>query len=79
MPSAPIARPFTVEPRAATDTTVSPRIASAKYSAGLKASATVATGPETNIRISTPTMPATIEAPAERPIATLALPCCAIG
>ena len=54
-------------------------MASAKYSAGLKASAAFATGPEANIRISTPTIAATIEAPADSPMATLALPCCAIG
>ena len=78
-PSAPIASPLTVEPSAATETTVRPRMASAKYSAGLKASAAFATGPEANIRIMTPTMAAASEAPADNPIATLALPCCAMG
>ena len=72
-------KPLTVEPSAATATTVSPKIASAKYSAGLNASATLATGPEANIRIKTPTIAATIEAPADSPMATLALPRCAIG
>ena len=54
-------------------------MASAKYSAGLNASATFATGADANIRIRTPTIAATSEAPADSPMATLALPCCAIG
>ena len=79
MPSAPIAKPLMVEPSAATDTTVSPRMASAKYSAGLNASAAFATGPEANMRISTPAIAAAMDAPADNPMATLALPCCAMG
>lgn len=79
MPSAPIASPLVVEPIEATATTVSPRMASAKYSAGPTASPALATGPAANIRTSTPKMPATIEPPADRPMATMALPCCAIG
>ena len=78
-PSAPIANPLMVEPSAATETTVRPRIASAKYSAGLNARAAFATGPDANIKMRTPTMAAASEAPADNPIATLALPCCAMG
>ena len=54
-------------------------MASAKYSAGLNASAAFATGPEANIKIMTPTMAAVIDAPADSPMATLALPRCASG
>ena len=79
MPSAPIASPFNVEPSEATATTVRPSTASAKYSAGPKASAAFATGSAANISTRTPKMPATIEAPADSPMATMALPCCAIG
>ena len=54
-------------------------MASAKYSAGLNASAAFATGADANIRIRTPTIAAASEAPADNPMATLALPCWAIG
>ena len=54
-------------------------MASAKYSAGLNASAAFATGPEANIRITTPAIAAAMEAPADNPIATFALPRCAMG
>src|SRR5262249_59906135 len=63
IPSAPIANPLMVEPSAATETTVRPRMARAKYSAGLNARAAFATGPEANIRISTPAIAAATDAP----------------
>src|SRR5262249_48929521 len=46
MPSAPIANPFTVEPSAATDTTVRPKSARAKYFRRAEARRGLATGAE---------------------------------
>src|SRR5262245_23610600 len=67
IPSAPIANPLMVELSAATETTVRPRMASAKYSAGLNASAAFATGPEANIRMSTPAIAAAMERAGRQP------------
>src|SRR6185312_3108708 len=74
-PRHPIRRPFKVAPWDATETTQSPSIASAKYSAGPNFRATLTSGLEARISANDPTIAPTNEAVTDRPSATRTFPC----
>ncbi len=77
-PSSIASSAFTIDCPASSTTIARPSDISAKYSGELKASAKRASGGATNIRPSTPTVPATKEAIAAMPSAAPARPLRAI-